>query len=65
MSIELTLAICGILLTIIFGILGLVIAKNIRSKNSNNKKNITQNKNTVINGDIVGGNKNVRSNNSK
>lgn len=50
---------------IILGILGLLAAaalisvtvKIVRKRNSDNKTTINQNKNTVTNGDIVGGDK--------
>ena len=51
---------------IIAGIIALIAAgsfityKIIKKKNSDNKTSINQNRNTVTNGDIVGGNKSVK-----
>lgn len=65
MNIELILAISGIALTVLFGVVSFFIAKDIKNKNTKSHNKITQNGNVVLGGDIIAGDKNVKKHSPK
>ena len=64
MTEELWLWILGIIITIIVAVPGYFLTKSIQNKKKRSNNKVVQKHNSVTNGDIVGGDKNVRNDDS-